>query len=214
MTRLRALRRESRGFAIGSLCFALGALPGYLSLVGQQVDNITYVIGAIFFTAAAFVQLRLSGRWRRGAWRSREDWDDWWAAAIQFAGTLCFNVTTIAALSTQLTTQQDDNRVWAPDAVGSTCFLIASVLAIMATTHSEGLWDPEARNWWSTWLNMIGSIAFAVSAVASYVVPTTGTLVNAELVNGGTFIGALCFLVAALLVRPPASVPAPGPADS
>ena len=204
MTRLRKLRRESQGFALGSVCFALGALPGFLSLVGQQVDNVVYAVGAVFFTAAAFIQLRLSGRWRRGAWRSRADWDDWWAAAVQFLGTLCFNVTTLFALSTQLTVQQTDNRVWAPDAIGSACFLVASVLAILATTHREGLWDPEARNWWSTWLNMIGSIAFAASAVASYVTPTTGKLVDAELVNSGTFAGAICFLVAALLVRPPA----------
>lgn len=204
MTPLRKLRRESLGFAIGSLCFALGALPGYLDLVGEHVDNLTYVVGALFFTGAAFIQLRLSGRWRRGAWRSRADWDDWWAAAVQFAGTLCFNVTTIAALSTALDITQTNHRVWAPDAIGSACFLIASVLAILATTHSEGLWDPEARNWWSTWLNMLGSIAFALSAVASYIAPS-GEELNTELVNSGTFVGALCFLVAALLVRPPRS---------
>ena len=131
-------------------------------------------IGAIFFTAAAFIQLRLTGRWRRGAWRSRADWDDWWAAAVQFIGTLCFNVTTIAALSTHPTVEQANSRVWAPDAIGSACFLIASALAILATTHREGLWDPEARNWWSTWLNMAGSVAFGASAIASYVAPDSG----------------------------------------
>jgi SNF family Na+-dependent transporter len=200
--RLRALRRESQGFAIGSICFALGALPGYLDLVGEPADNVTYAVGAVFFTAAAFVQLRLSGRWRHGAWRSREDWDDWWAAAIQFLGTLCFNVTTLAALSTQLTVEQTDDRVWRPDAVGSACFLIASALALLATTHRDGLWDPEARNWWSSWLNMAGSIAFAASAVASYVVPSSGQEIDVELVNSGTFVGAICFLIGALLVRP------------
>lgn len=203
MRRLRALRRESLGFVIGSACFALGALPGYVDLVGERADNITYVVGAIFFTAAAFVQLRLSGRWRSGAWRSRADWDDWWAATIQFAGTLCFNVTTIAALSAQLTAQQADARVWRPDAVGSLCFLVSSALAIRATTHRDGLWDPEARNWWSSWLNMAGSVAFAASAVASYVVPSSDSLLDAELVNSGTFAGAICFMAAALLTRPP-----------
>jgi hypothetical protein len=203
VTPVRKLRRESLGFAIGSLCFALGALPGYLDVVGEDADNVTYVIGAIFFTAAAFIQLRLSGRWRRGAWRSRADWDDWWAAAIQFVGTLCFNVTTIAALSTHPTAEQANRAVWAPDAIGSACFLIASALAILATTHREGLWDPEARNWWSTWLNMAGSVAFGASAIASYIVPDSGEPLDTELVNSGTFIGAICFLIAALLVRPP-----------
>lgn len=208
MTSLRKLRRESLGFAIGSLCFALGALPGYSRLVGEPADNVTYFVGSLFFTAAAFIQLRLSGRWRRGAWKSREDWDDWWAAAVQLVGTLCFNVSTGIALFEHLTAEQARHHVWRPDAYGSVCFLIASALAIQATTQRDGRWDPEARNWWSTWLNMAGSIAFGVSAVAAYVVPSSGDLLNAELVNLGTFVGALCFLVAALLVRPARNVAA------
>jgi hypothetical protein len=203
VTPLRKLRRESLGFAIGSLCFALGALPGYARLVGEPADNVTYFVGSLFFTAAAFIQLRLSGRWRRGAWKSREDWDDWWAAAVQFAGTLCFNVSTGVALFEHLSADQARHHVWRPDAYGSVCFLLSSALAVQATTHRDGLWDPEVRNWWSTWLNMAGSIAFGASAVAAYVVPSSGDLLNAELVNLGTFVGALCFLVAALLVRPP-----------
>jgi hypothetical protein len=205
VTPLRKLRRESLGFAVGSACFALGALPGYSRLVGEGADNVTYFVGSLFFTAAAFIQLRLSGRWRRGAWKSREDWDDWWAAAVQFLGTIFFNVSTAVALIDHLTVAQADHHVWRPDAFGSVCFLAASVLAILATNHREGLWDPEARNWWSAWLNMAGSVAFAISAAAAYVVPDSGELLNAELVNLGTFLGALCFLVAALLVRPPRS---------
>ena len=158
VTPLRKLRRESLGFAIGSVCFALGALPGYSRLVGEGADNVTYFVGSLFFTAAAFIQLRLSGRWRRGAWKSREDWDDWWAAAVQFAGTLLFNVSTGTALYEHLSAEQAHDHVWRPDAFGSACFLLASALAIQATTHREGLWDPDARNWWSTWLNMAGSM--------------------------------------------------------
>lgn len=205
MTPLRKLRRESLGFAIGSICFALGALPGYSRLVGEAADNVTYFVGSLFFTAAAFIQLRLSGRWRRGAWRSRADWDDWWAAAIQLLGTVFFNVSTAAALIDHLSATQAQHHVWRPDAFGSICFLVASALAVVATGHRDGLWDPDARNWWSSWLNMVGSVAFAISAVAAYVVPSSGEIVNAELVNLGTFVGAICFLVAALLVRPPRS---------
>jgi hypothetical protein len=197
------LRRESLGFALGSACFALGALPGYVGLVGAAADNVTYFVGSLFFTAAAFIQLRLSGRWRPGAWRSREAWDDWWSAAIQFAGTLFFNVTTAAALFSHLSADQARHHVWRPDALGSVCFLVASALGLLATTHRDGLWDPEARTWWTAWAGMAGSLAFAVAAVASYVVPSSGEVRNAENVNLGTFVGALCFLAAALLTRPP-----------
>ncbi len=203
---LRRLRRESWGFAIGSLCFALGALPGYLDLVGPVADNVTYFIGSLFFTTAGFIQLRLSGRWRPGAWKSREDWDDWWAAAIQFVGTLFFNVSTGVALWSHLSAEQAKHHVWRPDVLGSICFLVASALAVVATTHRDRLWDPVVRNWWSTWLNMLGSIAFGVSAAAAKVVTSSGEARNVEAVNLGTFVGALCFLVAALLVLPPKPV--------
>ncbi len=211
---VRRMRRESIGFAIGSLCFALGALPGYLALVGAVADNITYFIGSLFFTTAAFIQLRLSGRWRPGAWKSREDWDDWWAAAIQFIGTLFFNVSTATALFQHLSAEQAKQHVWRPDALGSICFLAASALAAVATTHREHLWDPEARNWWNTWLNMLGSIAFGVSAVAAKAVGSSGDVRNAEWVNLGTFAGAICFLVAALLVLPPREAVAQPPISS
>ena len=50
---------------------------------------------------------------------------------------------------------------------------------------------------------MAGSIAFGVSAVGAVVDPASGELRNAALANAGTFIGALCFLAAALLALPP-----------
>ena len=202
MEKLLKLRRESLGFAIGSLCFAIGACPGYLNLVGQEAANVTFFIGSIFFTTAGFIQFRLTGRWRRGAWKSKSDWDDWWSAAVQFAGTICFNISCFFALFLQISPTQAHHVVWRPDAVGSLFFLISSSLAIAATTHTDSLWDPDARNWWSTWLNMAGSVAFGISAIAAYVVPDTTDPLSSEWVNLGTFIGALCFMVAALLVKP------------
>ena len=48
----------------------------------------------------------------------------------------------------------------------------------------------------------MGSIAFAASAVGSYVVPQGDQPRNATVMNLGTFVGALCFLVGALLLLP------------
>ncbi len=39
-------------------------------------------------------------------------------------------------------------------------------------------------------------------AIAAYVVPSTGEPVNVDWINIGTFIGAICFMLAALLVKP------------
>jgi hypothetical protein len=51
-------------------------------------------------------------------------------------------------------------------------------------------------------LNMTGSIAFAISALGAYVVPSTGHAASLVLDNLGTFIGGLCFLFGALLLIP------------
>lgn len=202
MRRLLRLRRESLGFAIGSLLFAMGACPGYLGLVGATATNLTFFAGSIFFTAAAFIQLRLTGRWRRGAWKSSADWDDWWSAASQLIGTLFFNVSTFAALSSSLGVQGAAGHVWRPDAIGSILFLLSGSLAVSATRHAGRLWDPEVRSWWSTWLNMAGSVAFGASAVAAWINPSTGQPLSTDWVNIGTFAGAICFMTAALLVKP------------
>ena len=50
-------------------------------------------------------------------------------------------------------------------------------------------------------LNMVGSIAFGVSAMAAKVM-STGDLRNLALANLGTFVGALCFLAGAVLLIP------------
>lgn len=51
-------------------------------------------------------------------------------------------------------------------------------------------------------LNMLGSIASGVSAVASRTVTSTETMRDAQRANLGTLLGAACFLVGALLLIP------------
>lgn len=134
VTLLREQRREALLFAIGSVCFALGALPGYASLVGTTADNATYALGSVFFTTASFIQWRLTGRWRPGPLAA--GWSDWWSAAVQFPGTLLFNVSTFSALI-------GGDHVWRPDAVGSALFLVSSVLAVHAVTIRDRLSGPD-----------------------------------------------------------------------
>lgn len=200
-TPTRRLRREAWGFMIGSLCFLLGALPFYASWAGLVWTNVTFFVGSIFFTLAALIQLALSGRSVPRREMSRPDRVDWWAAAIQFAGTLLFNVSTAAALVAAI--QQPDlvGAGWKPDAWGSVAFLVSSFLALVATKDRGELWDRDARTWHGTVLNFLGSIAFGVSAVGAYVVPASGEVANASWADGGTAIGAVCFFTAALLSR-------------
>lgn len=196
------LRREAWGFAIGSLFFMVGAVPAYAAAVGPVVDNLTFFIGALFFTAAALIQLGLSGRRPPRHGTNRPDAFDWWSAAVQFVGTLFFNVSTTDALLHSINDAAKVNSGWRPDVFGSICFLVSSVFAVVATTERDRLWDPQARTWQCTWLNMTGSVLFGLSAIGAFVIPETGDLLSLFWANAGTLFGAACFFVAALLARP------------
>ena len=141
---------------------------------------------------------------------------DWWASLVQLVGTVFFNVSTFAAMSSSLDAAQVNRFVWRPDVSGSICFLVASELAFAEVGHRWLSWRPRARSWWIAAVNLGGSIAFGVSAAAAYIVPESGQPRNAELVNLGTFVGALGFLVGAFLLLPertdsPGQVLAPTP---
>jgi preprotein translocase subunit SecG len=211
-------------FAVGSACFAVGALPPYADGVGTNLDNLTYFVGSIFFTTAAFLQYfeaattsaDLDGTHPR---RFRQLFDvqptriDWWASLVQLLGTLWFNRTTLSAFVVGLGASPARHPVWRPDALGSICFLVASWLAWAEVCHGRFAWRPAEISWWITLLNLVGSVAFGVSAVASYVKPN-GQLVSLALTNLGTFVGAICFLVGGVLLLPERTMPAPAPAPA
>jgi hypothetical protein len=197
-------------FAVGSLLFAVGSVPAYVSAAGARWDSVTYFVGSLFFTSAAFLSYREAvdaapgaqdpGHRRFFVVQPRRI--DWWATAVQLAGTLYFNVSTGVAMAANLTAQAAHQHVWRPDAVGSVCFLVASALAWYEVCHGWAAWRPRLWSWWITLLNLLGSVAFGVSAVAGYISPVTGQLRNAERANLGTLVGAVCFLAGAVLLLP------------
>lgn len=180
-------RRIGVLFMIGSACFAVASLPG-ASSVSDKAVGVVYFVGSIFFTTAASEQLRVA----------RGEGKEVWAAGFQFAGTLFFNVTTFFGMYHHFETHTSNLLVWSPDVFGSICFLVSSVLAELAVLHAVLLVRRSAT------LNLVGSIAFGISAAAAYIVPDTNELVNASLATSMTLVGALCFLWAArILVKPP-----------
>jgi hypothetical protein len=209
-------------FAVGSALFLVPALAALGSSASWIA--VTFFFGSILFTSAALLQLitaaelphRFRPRGRRRPLRPRA-WlpstVDWLGAAIQFLGTVMFNISTFAALNTAMTTHQADVRAWAPDTIGSTCFLASSVLAFANTEHRWFSWRPGDLDWWIPALNLIGSIAFGISAVASFVSPSTGLVIRGGLANIGTAFGALGFLIAAILLIPQAERQERGPAS-
>jgi len=185
-------------FVVGSAFFAAATAPGVAAVAGVGAANALCFVGSWFFTSAAWIQLVLSRPEGSPEWRS---------AAVQFGGTILFNVSTGASVWAH-EVMAERRLVWAPDATGSLAFLVSAAIGVVAVTASVGGWQPASRDWQAQWVNMIGCIAFAVSAVGAFVY-RTGNVADTALANLGTFLGALCFLAAALLALPRAAAVTP-----
>jgi hypothetical protein len=185
-------------FAVGSTGFALGAFPYLAAEADPTAVGITFFAGSVFFTSAAALQL-LQALGARGA---RTWLLDVAATAIQFAGTLFFNWTTLASLNDTLDTQERIARVWAPDFLGSVCFLVASEIAVIAVCGRPWCRRRGDTPWRIAAINMLGSIFFGISALTSWIVPSTGDVLDAAATNSTTFLGAVCFLIGGLMLMP------------
>jgi hypothetical protein len=205
----RATAWMGRLFVVGSACFVAGVPMALNTSWAPTVSAATFFIGALFFTAASSIQLKL-------AWRSGRGGDSlstlqallsrapaWTSSWIQWIGTLFFIVTTLAALIDFVGVKAVSNQViWRPDAVGSALFLVSSAIALMPDVRRHRHGHARDRSWSISALNMVGSIFFGVSAVGAYVVPASNEELNAAWANGGTLLGAVCFLVGAWLLIP------------
>jgi hypothetical protein len=185
------LRWQCWLFAIGSTFFAIATMPGLSAIAGAGLVNLLCFIGSWFFTTAGWMQLVLSGPVLRIGWLS---------AATQFAGTILFNISTGASLWAHAV-KPERRLVWVPDATGSLAFLVSGLFGVVAVTAAVGIVELRSRDWQAEWINMIGCVSFGVSALGAFVTKS-GVTEDALLANVGTFIGALCFLIAALRVLP------------
>ena len=180
-------------FVIGSFCFLLGGVAAQWSTSSRPAIGVVFFVGSIFFTSAAYLQFaeavnveravgttRIAGtsRWRPLSWEPRRI--DWLAAVVQLAGTLFFNVTTFTGMKHGFSVHQTNARVWAPDAFGSIAFLISSELAYAEVCHRWVGWQWSSLSWRIVALNLLGSIAFGVSAIASFVEPASGEPLSAR----------------------------------
>jgi hypothetical protein len=182
-------------FASGSTCFLIGPFPGYAELVGDGADSVTFFVGSILFTAGGLLQCSLAFPERGSPGPGAAAWR---AAVIQSAGTLFFNATTYRAMHTALSSAEYNKLVWRPDALGSICFLVSGAIAYLASPRHD--WRPVrgARGWWEPAVNLLGCIFFGISAVAGYVIPSSGSMLDLAAANWNTSLGAACFLACAV----------------
>lgn len=207
-------------FATGSVLFAVA---GVLSLAPELARawslspanvNAIFFAGSIPFTTAAYLQLNQaanapgfarheqsrSTRMIWLGWRPREI--GWLSAALQFIGTLLFNLSTFDAMSSAMNPSWQDRMIWLPDIVGSVFFLVAGYLAFIETCHAHWAWKPRSLSWWVTFANLLGCIAFMISAVFAYVPEYPSGLDAAAVSVAFTLAGAIGFLTGSLLMLP------------
>lgn len=173
--------------------------------------NAVYFIGSIFFTLAAYFQLFQAanagplpdedhppGERVLIGWQPREI--GWLSCFLQFIGTLLFNLSTFAALASVSGWFWQELSVWAPDVLGSVLFLASGYLAFIEVCHRFWTWKPGDLSWWVVFANLMGCIAFMISAIYAFIPATTVEEINGTASVAWCLIGAIGFLAGSLLM--------------
>lgn len=200
-------------FALGSLLFIAGC---GLSLIPNDLEPVqiawVFFVGSVPFTTAAFLQnLQAAnavdefcpdaGAQRRFAvigWRP--DKLGWLSAFTQFVGTVAFNFNTFDAIAPGEAWYVQDLTIWLPGIIGSVLFLISGYLAFAEVSHGVWSWDPRDLDWQIVFINLVGCVAFMIAGVLAFVPSGTEPVMIANLANLLTMLGAVCFLISALLL--------------
>ena len=186
-------------FALGSTCFLVGPFPGYVQLVGASADAITFFVGSILFTAGGALQSWLAwDEWRSADVGGRAAW--WSAdrpvrrdAVLQrhdLSGDAC-RADELRLRQARLATRLA--RVDLLPRLGRDRLPRARARGWHGWLPARG-----GEGWWQPAVNLLGCIFFGISAVAGYVVPSTGSMLDLAAANWNTSLGAACFLACAL----------------
>ncbi|WP_170178378.1 hypothetical protein [Flammeovirga pectinis] len=185
-------------FMIGASLF-MGASIGFLLPNPNSSQlNITYFVGSIPFTSAAFLQLLDASNQKGQSWQLlvyRPQNTGYKAALSQWLGTILFNLNTFDA-TFNLTWQQSDFLVWTPNMIGSIFFMISAIYLLKDINFA---FDSKNNEFNSVWVNFLGCLTFLLSAFTSIYLPTAFPIwvVDFALIN--TLLGAFCFFLASAL---------------
>ena len=214
---LRRLRRlntiAATAFVIGGALFAVGAGIAQFGSGDATTCASVYFAGGLFFNTGGYVSLLQvvnaprhlpggEGRLVTHGWRwwSYEPGRvDWLSAFVLFAGTLVFAVDLLDSFLQGLTVQQVNRLIWAPDVIGCVLFLVSGHLGFVEICHGRPCVRRRSLGWWIVAVNQLGSVLFMLSALVAFTRPSTGSLINADIANWATVIGASCFSAAGLL---------------
>ena len=220
-------------FAVGGALFTLGAMLAQWSTASATTIDLVFLCGGFFFSTGGYTSIvqeinsprsvdadgsLAETRWRWWAYEPLRP--GWVSAFVLFVGTLAFAISLVDVFLSSLSTKQQDHLIWAPEMIGCVLFLVSGHVAIEEICHGRFRLMPRLLGWWVVSVNQLGSMLFFVSGLAAYVRPATDEVINSDLMNWGTGLGALCFSVAGvaqLFERPespakrPDAAPAGGP---
>jgi hypothetical protein len=207
-------------FGVGSLHFAIGGFAAAYPeaapspLRDPHTLNWIFFVGSIFFTLAAWLQwlealnadvanafeTSAPKKWRWIGWRPHDLGT--LSSGIQLIGTVFFNVNTADAMIAGLDWKGEDLLIWTPNMLGCACFLAASLLASIEVCQGHWTVAPRSVSWWIAVVNLLGSVAFQISALCAFTGP--GPVAPSALFWAAfsTAIGAACFFIGAYLLIP------------
>lgn len=197
-------------FTLGSVLFLFPAVANAWGLSESQA-NAVFFLGSIPFTSAAYLQLfqaanarPMLGTKQHGirwiGWKPTDA--GWLSCALQFLGTLLFNVNTFDAMIPGINWWQQDLLIWVPNILGSILFLASGYLAWVEICHAHWAWQPGHISWWVGGINLLGCIAFMLSALFAFVPPHTFMVEAVTLSLTFTLLGAVAFFMGAVLLLP------------
>ena len=211
---------------MGSFLFLVGSVLSLAPALAQKWSLQTNTINAIFFagsipfTTAAYLQLfqaansgEFSPHGKTGPrhvklFRWHPHNIGWLSCVLQFLGTLLFNINTFDAMVPGSDWLQQDLAIWGPDFVGSVFFLASGYLAFVETCHAHFAWKAARISWWVTFINLLGCVAFMISAVFAFIPPQSPSFDALTISVTFTLAGAVWFLIGSLLMLPETARPA------
>lgn len=81
-------------------------------------------------------------------------------------------------------------------------FLISGYLAYVEASGGHHWTKRRTLDWKIAAVNLLGCIAFGISAIAAYWVPSEGSIIDLAAANFFTAFGGLCFLIGAVALLP------------
>ncbi len=123
----------------------------------------------------------------------------WWLNFIQLIGaTVFFLACIIGVLLSVIKNISVYNWFWLPQMLGSTCFFISSLMAMLEVQHKFYIPAMNKIGWWSALFNLIGAVGFFLCAYYGAYYHSQAFLYWGS--NLSTFIGSIAFLISSYLM--------------